>query len=214
MAHWGRTTLRFKSLAYFDQARPGELTDAFLVTAPNDIEHALKHLSVKPYAALGGGRFMLAMDAGAEHTAQRRYALSLLSLINAFSESQIKECANVAFRRAAVLPLKKPDFDLVALAESVALRYAMLLFGFPDNAYGMLYATMRRLYQELCFQIVGRHFSGEPLPPRTPTPAGQLSLEEWITELVGGQARARAGGLRGEVRQADPAPDAHEYRRL
>jgi hypothetical protein len=179
-----RTTLRFKSLAYYDQAAPGELTDAFLVAAVGDIEHALKHLSVKPYAALGGGRFMLAIDAGEVHAAQRKYALSLL---DAFSDEQIKYCARVAFRRAAVLALKKPDFDLAALAESVALRFASLLFGFPDNAYGMLRATMQRLYQELCFQILGRHFSGEPLPPRAPVPPGQLSLDEWVKKLIKGE---------------------------
>ena len=194
MAHWGRTTLRFKSLAYFDQARPGELTDAYLVTAAADIEHALKNLSVKPYATLGGGRFMLAIDAGPEHSAQRAYALSLL---NTFTDDQIRECAKVAFRRAGVLPLKGPEFDLVALAESVALRYAMLLFGFPDGAYGILRGTMQRLYQELCFQIIGRHFSGEPLPPPPTPPADQLSLKGWVEELINDQRQPQQAGCEG-----------------
>lgn len=171
------TTLRFPSLAF--PASVERPTEAYLVTDPADIEHALKHLSVAPYAALGGGQFMLAMDAGAEHTAQRRYALRTLDGVTHHADA----CARLAFRRASVLGFKRNDFDLAALAEAFALRYVSVLFGFPDQAYGVLKATMARLYEELCFQILGRHFSGEPLKPR-PFVEPQDKLERWIIDML------------------------------
>lgn len=175
----GRTTLRFPSLAYpATVERPGE---AYLVTHPDDIAHALQHLSVAPYAALGGGQFMLAMDAGPEHTAQRNYALKLLDAVAGHAETSAK----LAFRRASVLAFKRADFDLAALAEAFALRYVSVLFGFPDQAYGVLKGTMARLYEELCFQILGRHFSGEPMKPR-PFVEPKDKLDQWIIDMLDG----------------------------
>jgi hypothetical protein len=179
MADAGRTTLRFSSLAYEGQEGRDTPTDAYLVTGGSDIEIALQRLSVRPYAALGGGRFMLAMDPGPEHDRQRTYGLRLLG----FTESQIDQCGLHAFRRASTLALKSPRFDLAGLAEQVAARFVALLYGFPDGAHGVLTLTMQRLYTELCFQILGRHFSVESLPPR-PQPAPGESLREWIIDLL------------------------------
>lgn len=179
MATTGRTTLQFRSFAYEADSDPGVATDAYLVTAPQDIEYALQHLSVKPYAALGGGQFMLAMDQGPAHRRQRAYADSLLD----FSREERAACARHAFRRASTLALKLPRFDLAALAEQVAARYVALLFGFPDEAHGVLYLTIQRLYLELCFQILGRHFTVEQLPPRQEVAPGE-SLRDWIIDLI------------------------------
>lgn len=175
----GRATLRFPSLAYpASVERTGE---AWLVTHPDDIAHALQHLSVAPYAALGGGQFMLAMDAGAEHTAQRNFALERLDAVAAHAQ----DCAELAYRRAAVFTFKRADFDLASFAEAFALRYVSVMFGFPDQAYGVLKGTMARLYEELCFQILGRHFSGEPMKPR-PFVEPQDKLEQWIIDMLDG----------------------------
>ncbi len=179
MARARRTTLRFRSQAFEGEESAGIPTDAYLVTDPLDIEVALQKLSVRPYAALGGGRFMLAMDPGPEHDRQRAYGLSLLG----FTQDQVDTCASHAFRRASTLALKSSRFDLASLAEQVAARFVALLYGFPDAAHGVLTLTMQRLYTELCFQILGRHFSGEPLPPR-PQPSPGESLREWIIDLL------------------------------
>lgn len=194
MARARRSTLKFKTLAFYERVQPGKLEDAYLVTAAADIEHALKSLSVAPYAALGGGKFMLAIDAGAVHDAQRAYALKLLD----FTPAQLASCAQIAFRRAAVLPLKNRngDLDLAALAEAVALRYVALLYGLPDEAYGVLQGTAARLYRELCFEILGRHFSGEPLPPRQPVP-GVTPLPGWLDELLAGKKAIVQDGSEG-----------------
>lgn len=194
MARAGRTTLKFKTLAFYDSAQPGKLEEAYLVTAAADIEHALKLLSVAPYAAIGGGKFMLAIDAGAAHDAQRAYALKLLD----FTPAQLANCAQIAFRRAATLPLKNRngDLDLAALGEAVALRYVALLYGIPDEAYGVLQATAARLYRELCFEILGRHFSGEPLPPRQAVP-GVTPLPDWLDELHAGKKAIVQDGSEG-----------------
>jgi cytochrome P450 len=196
MASVGRTTLKFKTLAFYDSAAPGTLEDAYLVTAASDVEHALKTLSVAPYAALGGGKFMLAMDAGPEHSAQRAYGLKLL---NSFTDAQLADCVRVAYRRGVVLSLKSRtgDLDLAVVAEAVALRYVAVLFGLPDEAYGVLQATVARLYRELCFQILGRHFSGEPLPPRQPV-VGVKPLPDWIDDLLSGKEKIVQEGRDGK----------------
>jgi hypothetical protein len=192
-----RTTLRFPSLAY--PAGIQHPAAAYLVTAPSDIEHALKHLSVAPYAALGGGEFMLAMDRGRKHDTQRAYALRLLSAVAPCAAA----CAKLAFERASVLAFKRNDFDLAALAEGFALRYVSIIFGFPDQAYVVLKVTMARLYEELCFQILGRHFSGDPMTPR-PFVQPKDKLERWIIDML----EVTGDGER-RIRKQDAAVCAH-----
>jgi cytochrome P450 len=130
--------------------------DVYLLTARTDIERALTQLSNEPYRALGAGTFMLGLDAG-DHDAQREFAREYLR----YDEKIIAGLATLAFRAAAVLPLKQRSFDLAELAEQAALRFAGFLFGFAQADHFTLQETMRAAYRGLNNRIVGRHFVSE-----------------------------------------------------
>lgn len=156
--------------------------DVFLVSARSEVSFALQHFSVEPYATLeSGGRFMLGLDDIAKHRAQREIAARALC----FDDQQIARCAEVAFERAAVQPLKQYGFDLVALAEQAALQFSMLLFGLPDQAHTRLQLLLKAVYRRLTFQIIGRHFvANAGLPPSRLADADKLKteLEDLIRE--------------------------------
>ena len=174
----GRTVLRFGSVE--GTAAGGPARDVYLVTGRDDVEAALKHFSVSPYAALGGGRFLLAIDDRPLHAAQREYVTRQLR----YDSAVIADCAREAFRRAAILPLKQPKFQLPELAEQTALRFLEQLFGLPKTAFAVFAATMRRAYLELTFRIIGRHFADELEPAQT-LPADVKDLDTRLGELFG-----------------------------
>lgn len=70
--------------------------------------------------------------------------------------------STVAFMAGAALPLKQRKFDLVDLAEQVALRYVAFLFGFAQSDHPIIEGSMRKAYMGLNYQILGRHFVSEP----------------------------------------------------
>jgi cytochrome P450 len=161
----GGKPLLFKTTLRFPGPAPWLSQDVALLTRRDDIEHALKFGSTAPYASLDDGApFMLGCDAGHDHTVQRNTAIATLK----FTDAEIDRAAETAFRRAAILPLKQPEFDLATdMARQVALRYIALLFGFRDEAHPWLDQAMFAAYTKLVFEIVGRHFSSETgLPPR------------------------------------------------
>lgn len=135
--------------------------DVYLLTARDHVMRALTepaNFSNSPYQALGSGTFMLALDGG-DHDTQRAFASAYLDHLNA---SIIAALSTVAFKAGAVLPLKQREFDLVDLAEQVALRFVSLIFGFAQADHPVLEATMRKAYLGLNYQILGRHFVSRP----------------------------------------------------
>lgn len=140
--------------------RPEFHQDVYLLSARDDIQRALTdsaNFSNFPYRALGSGTFMLGLD-DADHGLQRAFASAFLH-VNA---NTVAALATVAFKAAAVLPLKQREFDLVELAEQAALRFAGFLFGFAQGDHYLLQETMRKAYLGLNYQILGRHFVSEP----------------------------------------------------
>lgn len=174
-----REVLRFDSVE--GTAYGGKARQAYLLSSRSDIELALKHFSVRPYAALGGGRFMLAIDDPQLHDAQREFAARHLR----YDPKLVEDCATEAFRRAAILPLKQARFDLPTLAEQAALRFVEQLFGLPEVDFAVLAGTMRRAYLELTFRIIGRHFDDE-LEPRLPLPSDIVPLDQCLRGLFNG----------------------------
>jgi cytochrome P450 len=147
--------LRFKSLLRTKTGNAWQMDEAFLVSRPTDVEAALRHYSVEPYSKLGsGGRFMLGLDDIEAHRIQRGAAAAALR----YEKDVIRRCAEAAFRRVEIQYLKKPDFDLAVLAEQAALNFMKLLFGFRDEAHGILERAMDSAYRALVYTIIGRHF--------------------------------------------------------
>lgn len=194
--------LQFQSMAQAaapDAAQPGTVPPfhqtVVLLTAREHIDLAMRddrHFSNAPYAALGSGTFMLGLD-GMAHALQRGFAQRVLK----YGPAELAALTDIAWRAAAVLPLKQRRFDAAALAEQVGLRFAALLFGFPLAEHPYLEAAMRYGYQHLVYQIVGRHFSYDPAAPVAAQKAGALFLQRCVG-LLGGYAR---GELPDDVRE-------------
>jgi cytochrome P450 len=173
--------LQFKSLLRSSNHVEWPNQDVYLLSKKEHVEMALKYCSVKPYQALdSGGRFMLGIDSGEAHTEQNRIAVKALK----FTQEEIKACAERAFGRASVLPLKNPAFNLAAdLAGQVALRFTALLFGFRDEAHPYLEGAMTVAYTQLVFEIIGRHFVSDTGLPPTDTPTAKEAKERLRNEI-------------------------------
>lgn len=177
MARAGRTVRRFTSRVSANSA--GRQLPAWLLTGGDDIRSALKHFSVTPYALLGGGEFMLAIDDPVAHERQRKLAAAALH----FSRAELTVCIELAWKQAAVLVQKRQDFDLANLAEQVAARCMRLLFGIPDEDHNVMVGTLQRAHTELCFAIIGRHFVDE-LEPRRQLPPDVEELKPRLVKLL------------------------------
>ncbi len=158
-----KRVLEFQSRADTKTGPTGESEfhqDVYLLSAREDVERALTdtaNFSNEPYQALGSGTFMLGLDGG-DHGLQREFASAFLHV----DAKTIATLSTLAFKAAAVLPLKRRQFDLVELAEQVALRFVGFLFGFAQADHPKLEATMRQAYLGLNYQILGRHFVSAP----------------------------------------------------
>lgn len=193
--------LQFQSMAQAgaDAAAPGSVPPfhqtVTLLTAREHIDLAMRddrHFSNAPYAALGSGTFMLGLD-GMAHAMQRGFAQRVLK----YSPQELAALIDIAWRAAAVLPLKQRRFDAAALAEQVALRFAALLFGYPLNEHPYLEAAMRYGYQHLVYQIIGRHFCFDPAAQVKAQGSGAMFLQHTVA-LLGDYA---AGKLPDDVRE-------------
>jgi hypothetical protein len=150
---------------------------AVLLAHPEHVEHALKcsntltqggdeqtqvannlDYSNSPYQGLGGF-FMLALDMPTEHDYQRGFALKMLQAIQ---PDQYDALATLAFKGGALVPLKQHDFDLVAMAENIAVRYVLGVFGFAQKDIALVQECTRKIGRGLQYQIMGRHFVFEP----------------------------------------------------
>ncbi|MDB5894473.1 MAG: Cytochrome [Rhodoferax sp.] len=170
----------------------------YLVTRRAHVERAFTRadeFSNAPFRALGGGNFMLALEPGLLHTAQRRFALKLLDV----PEKQMLALATLAFQAGALLVLKQRKFDLAELAEQVALRYMGFLFGFAQSDHALMEGALRKAYRGLCYQVMGRHFVSEPATVAEAN-AGMGALLKRTSELIGLYRGAqRAGAVAGSI---------------
>lgn len=138
------------------------LTCSNTLTRGDDVDEAKQvdtlAFSNSPYQGLGGF-FMLAMDAPTAHDYQRDFALDMLQAI---TSQQYDALSTLAFKAGALVPLKNHDFDLVAMAEGIAIRYVMGIFGFAQKDIALIQECTRKIGRGLQYQIMGRHFVFEP----------------------------------------------------
>ena len=123
----------------------------------NQVVHDLDY-SNSPYRGLGGF-FMLALDTPTAHDYQRGFALEMLEQI---LPNQYDALATLAFKGGALVPLKQHEFDLTAMAENIAARYAVGVFGFAQKDLALVLECTRKIGRGLQYQIMGRHFLFEP----------------------------------------------------
>ncbi len=159
----------------FDSGDSAYRQTAYLLTGETDVRRAFGmplEFGNAPFGALGGGTFMLGLDpghdpyAGFEHAAQRAFAKRLLQMEGKdglLKHEEMLGLITAAFQAGVVGPLKARQFDLAEVAEQVALRYMSFLFGFPQGDHALLEQCMRQAYRGLCYQVMGRHFTYEPL---------------------------------------------------
>ena len=136
--------------------------DVYLLAERADIEKALKgdgkDYDNAPYQMLGSGTFMLGLDKK-KALPQREFAEAYFKLI---TPGEYQALRQVAVLTAAVHPLKQRNFDLVELAEQIAVRFVGFLFGFEQPDHVLIEQAMRKTYRGLNYVILGRHFVSEP----------------------------------------------------
>lgn len=149
-----------------EAARPPPVTGhktVFLVTERMAIEQALRddgsRYSNRVYAELGGGNFMLALDAAEAHKTQREAYRKCFPQDPGF----IMQLSRAACEAASVMSLRAADFDLAVFAEQAAVRFCQKLMGYSFRDYTLLEATIRVAYRGLVYQVLGRHFVSDPL---------------------------------------------------
>ncbi len=176
--------LKFQSRALvddgedWDENRPKTYRQsAFLVVHPDHVDRAYKDAATEPigqnswghapYSELGG-TFMLALDersgsdAFQSHDRQRDYCVQHLNNIQGWFDP----IATVAFKAGASLALKGREFDLADVAESVAVSYVALLFGFSQADLPLLKRSAPKIGKGLMYVNVGRHFFTDALAIR------------------------------------------------
>jgi cytochrome P450 len=176
MLHDG--VLKFPSLvsaADDDEARLGctknpvrdtRYRDAYLLTSSDTITRAMtsqEEFSNSPYAALGDGTFMLALDDTGPAVQRRKLQRCAATQAFRLAPEQINALCRYACEAASSMSLSGNAFDLADFAEQAALRFASALFGFTAADYPLLEETVRKGYRALNYQILGRHFVNEPL---------------------------------------------------
>jgi hypothetical protein len=151
------------------------------------IEDALKdggrEYSSRPYGELGGGKFMLALDPAT--TGKKAHDAQLYALGASFPQDpdRFGRIAHHACETAAILSLRSQQFDLALFAEQAALRFCQYLFGYASTDFPVLETALRANYHALVYQVLGRHFTTEPLAIETAkAPMGRLL--ERTAELI------------------------------
>jgi hypothetical protein len=129
--------------------------------------------SNRVYSELGGGNFMLAIDPGPLHDAQRAAFLECFP----HQRDPLMALAHAACQSAAVLGLRGPDFDLAQYAEQAALRFCQLLFGYSATDFPLLEAAIRAGYRALVYQVMERHFITDP----TLIPTARMTAARLLT---------------------------------
>jgi cytochrome P450 len=159
---------------------------AWLVAGAEAVAMVLRdaqHYGNAPYAEIGGGSFMLALEADASpgaaahcpaqgeavgpssgsavsaHLRQKCYAAKLLRQPGGAPLSRL---VHEAVRQAGVAALQGDRFDLASFAEQAAVRFCGLAFGFAGKDHALLQAAGSAGYRALVHQIVGRHFTNDP----------------------------------------------------
>ncbi|RZS54953.1 hypothetical protein [Sphaerotilus mobilis] len=197
---WARHGLDQPVLAFTSRAEPE--TPTFLVRDAALVREVLTdtagRYSNKPYAELGGGEFMLALD-GQAHEQQRHWVTHVLFGGRAAAHLPVQALARLAWDEAAVLALGKERLDAVALARDAAVRFVAHLFGFPSQDLTLLTGLTRYVYDGLVHVILGRHIGVSPKTAwkRDASATARERVQQLILDHAHLQAASSASGASG-----------------
>ena len=116
-----------------------------------------------PYAELGSGNFLLALDPWEPGVADmRKEQKAALQLALPRDPGLIGKLCQHAVKAAAVMSLASADFDLAEFAADTGVRFCSAMFGYRLDDYVTLRESLQAAYEALTYQILGRHFVSKP----------------------------------------------------
>jgi len=186
-----------------------------LVTARAKIVEILlddgTHYSNRVYGELGGGSFMLALDP----VASKAHPTQTAAFRDAFSNTErvLVELSHFAVRAASVMSLRAPEFDLASFAEQSALRFCQKLMGYALGDFRLLETSLHDAYRGLVYQVLGRHFTSDPLAI-TVARQGMGKLLKRTSELIDAHALNDEKALKGCTDRAVPGGMIPSLKRL
>ncbi|MEY2653753.1 MAG: hypothetical protein RLZZ524_781 [Pseudomonadota bacterium] len=201
---WARHGLDRPVIAFTSRAEPD--TPTYLVRDAALVREVLTDTTGRcvnqPYAELGGGEFMLALD-GTAHAQQRRWVADVLFGGRDAARLPVQALARLAWDETAVLGLRQERLDAVALAREAAVRFVAHLFGFPTQDLALLGALTGHVYDGLVHVILGRHIGLSPDTGwRRETSA---AVRERVLQLIADHAHLQAlQGQPGRARRSAP----------
>lgn len=154
--------------------------------------------SNRVYAELGGGNFMLALDPSVGPAICPAHKTQRAAYYECFPDNHdlILKLGHAACRAASVMAFKAAEFDLAAFAEQAAARFCEKLMGYSFADYPLLESQSRAAYRGLVHQVVGRHFTSNPLAIKGAKEALARLLAR-TSELIAAYATDDEDGLRG-----------------
>lgn len=152
---------------------------AHLVLDPALVDEVLKNANADfsnlPYARIGAGGFMLALDPAFTqlHKLQRETAQALFCCEDT---QALDRLCRLAIEQAEPVWLAGDGFDLAAFAQQAALRFCLMYFGYALKDFAMLEQAAQTGHAALAYTILARHFVTEPgVLPRAELAMGTLA---------------------------------------
>lgn len=192
-----RAPLQLDPAPPIDQPPKLGLRHIVLLSSFEHIHQALTSpdFSNQPYAALGGGSFLLGMDppTAADPTQPDWHGMQaelIKQALDRYDPPFLEALATVSVRQAELGSLAQPDFDLAEFAGQAGLRFMATLFGYGFQDLPLLEEASKATYRALQYLTIGQHFTTEP----GTLPAAQQALGRLITrtsELMDEYARLK-----------------------
>lgn len=175
-----------------------------LITDRDEIEKALRDggtaYSSRPYGDLGGGSFTLAFDPATTGAGAQAAQWQALGRSFPHDNALLARAAHYGCEAAAALSLRGPNFDLAEFAEQAVLRFCQGLFGYALDDFALLESALRASYRALVYQVLGRHFTTDPLAIQDARQlAGRLLTR--TAQLIEAYAAKDSDGVLKYVRQ-------------
>ena len=141
-------------------------SEIVLVADPGLIAYIMENKSEafcnSPYAELGSGNFLLALDRW-EPGVATMHEEQKAALTHALPKPDfVAKLCQHAVKAAAVMSLASADFDLAEFAADTGVRFCSAMFGYRLRDYVTLRESLQAAYDALTYQILGRHFASRP----------------------------------------------------